>query len=521
MITRTDRARRKATAVEPDHPANAKRQEGQERQERQGQPESHSRPESQGQPEQPEARGRQGVQLLALALGFVMATLDVTIINVAGPQLRTGLDLSLAGLTWVVDGYVLVFASLLLLAGSLAGRFGARRVYLTGLGLFTAASLVCAVAPVAAVLVAGRLAQGAGAALFMPSSLTLLMNAFPGGPQRARVLGVWSAIVSTAAGVGPAVGGLLVGGLGWRSIFLINLPVGLAALVLARRYVAPLPGRAVPLGAGGHALGLVALAALAYGLIQGPETGWDAAPVLAAFAVALLAGAAFAVRERAPGTTARVLPGELFANAHFSTANAVGFLFNLGCYGGMFMLGLFLQNARGASPLEAGLQLLPTQMVFLLGNILYARLGHRVGNRAALAGSLLYSAAGTIALALVLSPDLPYWVLAVVLGAFNTGLGVASPAMTGALMDAAGREHAGIASATLNANRQIGTLVGIAVMGAVLAGAGGWYAGAVASFALTGGSYAAAALLAWFGLRPPRAGRAVHTSGPAARTLPG
>ncbi|MFK4271545.1 MFS transporter [Streptomyces milbemycinicus] len=464
---------------------------------------------------------RQGVQLLALALGFVMATLDVTIINVAGPELRSGLELSLSGLTWVVDGYVLVFASLLLLAGSLAGRFGARRIYLVGLGLFTAASLVCAVAPVAGVLVAGRLAQGAGAALFMPSSLTLLMNAFPGGPERTRVLGLWSAIVSTAAGVGPAVGGLLVGGLGWRSIFLVNLPVGLAALALARRYVAPLPGRAMPLGAAGHALGLVALAALAYGLIQGPETGWSAAPVLAAFTLALLAGAAFAVRERAAGTTARVLPGALFANAHFSTANAVGFLFNLGCYGAMFVLGLFLQNARGASPMEAGLQLLPTQLVFLLGNVLYAKVGHRVGNRTALAGALLYTAAGTVALAVVLSPELPYWALAVILGVFNTGLGVASPAMTGAIMDAAGREHASIGSATLNANRQIGTLVGIAAMGAVLAGAGGWYAGAAACFALAGGAYAAAALLAWFGLRAPRADGAVHVGGPAARTLPG
>jgi MFS transporter, DHA2 family, methylenomycin A resistance protein len=160
-------------------------------------------------------------------------------------------------------------------------------------------------------------------------------------------------------------------------------------------------------------------------------------------------------------------------------------------------------------------------MVFLLGNVLYARLGHRVGNRAALAGSLLYTAVGTIALALLLSPELPYWVLAVVLGAFNTGLGVASPAMTGALMDAAGREHANIASATLNANRQIGTLVGIAVMGAVLADAGGWYAGAAACFALAGGAYAAAAALAWFGLRAPRADEAVHAGGPAARTLPG
>ncbi|KUJ64731.1 MFS transporter [Streptomyces albus subsp. albus] len=428
-----------------------------------------------------------------------MATLDVTIVNVAGAKLRSGLDISLSGLTWVVDGYVLVFASLLLLAGSLARRFGARRIYLTGLALFTAASLLCAAAPTAGVLVAGRLLQGAGAALFMPSSLTLLLNAFPDERQRSRILGLWSAIVSTAAGLGPAIGGALVGGLGWRSIFLINLPIGIAGLLLARAVVAPVAGRPAPLGAAGHALGLVTLVALSFALIEGPETGWGSAQVLAAFALALLAGAAFAVRERT--AKVRVLPGALFADRAFSTANAVGFLFNIGCYGGMFMLGLFLQNARGADPMTAGLQLLPTQLVFLLGNILYARWGHRFGNRRALTASLLWSAAGTLALAFTVSPEMPYWVLALVLGAANTGLGIGSPAMTGALMTAAGREHADIASATLNANRQIGTLVGIAVMGAVLAAGGGWYAGAAASFGLTGAAYTAAALIAWFGLR--------------------
>ncbi|TGB14182.1 MFS transporter [Streptomyces palmae] len=428
-----------------------------------------------------------------------MATLDVTIVNVAGAKLRSGLDLSLSGLTWVVDGYVLVFASLLLLAGSLARRFGARRIYLAGLALFTAASLACAAAPTAAVLVAGRLLQGAGAALFMPSSLTLLLNAFPDERQRARVLGLWSAIVSTAAGLGPAVGGLLVGGLGWRSIFLINLPIGVAGLLLARAVIAPVAGRPAPLGAGGHVLGLLTLAALSFALIEGPETGWASTRVLAAFALALPAGAAFAIRERT--APVRILPGELFADRDFSSANAIGFLFNGGCYGAMFMLGLFLQNARGADPMTAGLQLLPTQLVFLLGNMLYARWGHRFGNRLALTAALLWAATGTLALALTVSPGMPYWVLAVVLGAANTGLGIGSPAMTSALMTAAGKEHADIAGATLNANRQIGTLVGVAVMGAVLA-SGGWYHGAAAAFGITAGTYAAAALLAWFGLRP-------------------
>ncbi|MGK5729596.1 MFS transporter [Streptomyces sp. URMC 124] len=453
-------------------------------------------------PAPPSPPARPGLGIFTLALGFVMASLDVTIINVAGPSLRAGLGLSLSGLTWVVSGYVLAFAALLLLAGSLAGRYGARRTYLAGLALFTAASLLAALAPGAGVLIAGRILQGAGAALFMPSSLTLLLAAFPGGRERARVLGLWSAIVSVAAGLGPAVGGLLVGAFGWRSVFLVNLPLGLLGLVLARRVTAPLPGRPGPLAAAGHALGLLALAALSYGLIEGPDLGWAAPRVLVPLAVAALAGAAFVVRERR--AAARVLPRALFSDARFPAANAIGFLFNFGLFGGLFMLGLFLQNARGASPVQAGLQMLPVQAVWLLGNVLYAKAGPRIGNRVILAVTLTVSAAGTLVLALTVSPGMPYWVLATVLATLNTGIGMASPAMTGATMESAGTEHSGIAGAALNANRQIGSLVGVAAVSAVLAATDGWYPGAAASFGLTAGAYAAAGLLAWLGLRTGR-----------------
>ncbi|MFI9719453.1 DHA2 family efflux MFS transporter permease subunit [Streptomyces sp. NPDC052396] len=445
------------------------------------------------------APARLGLQLPALALGFVMATLDTTIANVAGPSLRSGLGMSLSGLTWVMSGYVLAFASLLLLAGSLAGRHGARRVYLAGLGLFTAASVLCAAAPVAGVLVAARLLQGAGAALFMPSSLTLLLAAFPDSRERARVLGLWSAIVSTAAGVGPALGGALVGAFGWRSIFLINLPVGLAGLVLARRHVTEVPGRPGALGVGGHALGLLALAGLSYGLIQGPEAGWTSPVVLGSLAVAVLAAVAFGARERR--SAQRIVPAELIADSRFRAAGLIGFLFNFALYGGMFALALFFQQARGAGPVVAGLELLPAQLVWLVGNVLYSRLGRRLGNRTALTASLGLAAAGMLVLALTISPAMPYWVIAVLLAVINLGVGVASPAMTGALMEAAGPAHAGIAGASLNANRQIGSLVGIAVMSAVLSGTSGWYPGIAMVFALMTAAYAAGSLTGRLGLR--------------------
>ncbi|WP_407549807.1 MFS transporter [Streptomyces sp. Pv4-95] len=447
----------------------------------------------------PRTEPRGGAQLLVLALGFVMASLDTGIMNVAADDLRARLGLTMSGLTWVVDGYVLAFASLLMLAGSLAKRFGARRIYLVGLAVFTAASLLGAAAPGGAVLVAARVAQGAGAALFMPSSLSLLMHAFPEPGRRARILGVWSAIVSTSVGLAPTIGGLLVGTLGWRSIFLVNLPIGIAGLLLTRRFIAAVPARPSALGGAGHLLGLLTLGSLSYGLIEGPDKGWSDPWVLGAFAVTVLAGAGFAVRERSARHP--VLPVSLFADSSFSAANLVGFLFNFAFYGTLFVLGLFLQTARGATPVAAGLQMLPAVLVLPFGNILYARIGPRLGNRTALTASLGLSAAGYAVLVALLAPGLPYWAIAVVLAVANLGAGVSSPALTGVLMEAAGREHADIGSATLNANRQVGSLVGIAGMGAVLTAAGGGYEGAGLAFVLTAAALATAAAVALLGIR--------------------
>jgi DHA2 family methylenomycin A resistance protein-like MFS transporter len=314
-----------------------------------------------------------------------------------------------------------------------------------------------------------------------------------------RILGIWSAIVSTSVGLAPTLGGLLVGTLGWRSIFLINLPIGVAGLLLTRRVIAAVPARPSALGGSGHVLGLLALGSLSYALIEGPAEGWAAPAVLGALAVTLLAMAGFVVRERVARTP--ILPVALFADSRFSTANVVGFLFNFAFYGALFVLGLFLQTARGADPVTAGLQMLPAVLVIPFGNVLYARIGQRIGNRTALAASLALSAAGYVVLCRFLAPGLPYWAIAVILALTNVGSGVASPAMTGVLMEAAGREHADIGSATLNANRQVGSLVGIAGMGAVLTGAGGGYQGAAYAFALTALALAAAAVAAWLGVR--------------------
>lgn len=443
-----------------------------------------------------------GLTLTALATGFVMAALDVTVVNVAGADIGNQLDASLAQLTWIIDGYVLTFSALLILGGSLADRFGAKSVYLAGMAVFFAASLACALAPTAQALTAARFVQGAGAALFMPSSLSLLVFAFPDKRQRARMLGLWSAIVATAAGLGPTVGGLLVGAFGWRAIFLINLPIGLLGLVLTRRYIARAPRRDIPVTVPGHALWILALSAVSFALIEGPRLGWGSIAMLAAYTVFLFAAALLGVHERRAEQL--VMPWKLFRRNAFTGANLVGFLFNLALYGSMFMLALYLQHARGASAFQAGLALLPMTIWFPLGNLVYTRVSARFSNAALL--SVFLSIASAASLTMVsISAATPYWVLALAVSIANIGAGIISPAMTAALIDAAGTENANVAGAVLNANRQIGTLVGIAAMAVVLSTVTDWHHAAAVSFLVIGLTYlGAAACACWLIARAER-----------------
>ncbi|QKW39963.1 MFS transporter [Actinomadura sp. NAK00032] len=434
------------------------------------------------------------MKITALAAGFVMASLDTTVMQVAGATIQERLGASFSQLTWAVDGYVLTFAALLMLAGGLAGRVGARRVYMWGMAIFGVASLAAALAPGIEVLIGARLLQGAGAALFMPSSLALLVRAFPDARERTKVLGVWSAIVSTSMALGPTIGGIMVDAFGWPSIFLINLPIGIAGMLLTRRHIAMTEGGAQPLAVPGHAAVIVGLAAISFALIEGPQLGWTAPPVLAAVAAATLAAVLLIGRERR--TDNQVMPWTLFRGARFAGANAVGFLFNAAFYGSLFTIGLYVQHAHGASPLQAGLEILPLTVFIPVSNIAFARISGRVAAGPVLAVSFLVAGAASLAL-VTLSPSTPYWMLAVALGLAGIAGGFISPAMTAATVNAAGTRHANTAGSVLNANRQIGSLVGIASTGAVLAVAPGWTAGAALSFLLVGAAYIAGALIAW------------------------
>jgi DHA2 family methylenomycin A resistance protein-like MFS transporter len=286
--------------------------------------------------------------LVAVCLGYFMVILDTTIVNVAVPALRAGLHTDVADLEWVIDGYLFVLAALVLSGGALADRIVARRVFQIGLGVFVVASVICGVAPSVIVLIIARLVQGAGAAMSVPASLALLRAAFPDAPLRARAIGVWGAIAGVAAASGPILGGILVTAVSWRLVFFVNVPIGLAAMVLTARHVpAPDPHKR-NLDPVAQAVGVLALAALTAALIEGGSSGLTPL-VLTAGVVFLAATTAFIAIERRG--TDPMLPLGLFSDRSFSAGNAIGLLINLGFYGELFVFNLYLQQVLGYSAL--------------------------------------------------------------------------------------------------------------------------------------------------------------------------
>ncbi|WP_052663642.1 MFS transporter [Psychromicrobium lacuslunae] len=436
---------------------------------------------------------RNGLVLAALASGFVMASLDSTVVNVATVAIGDDFGSSISSLTWVVDSYVLSFAALLLLAGSLATSFGSRRLYLIGMCVFLAASIGCATAPNEGWLIAARALEGLGAALFMPSSLALLIGTFTNPGQRAKMLGLWSAMVAASAAIGPTVGGLLVSSASWRSIFLINIPVVLLGIFLTLKVIPATKGNAVAISPLGHLLLLCTVAAAAYLLIQGHSTGLTDGSALAAIAIFFGGGGLLILQQRR--SRAQLLPWRLFTRPGFAIPNIVGFLYSGSLYGSLYLMGIFFQEARHLSAFEAGLQLLPMTACFPLGNIIYTRIHHRVSNETIMMCCLLQAGVASLTL-LFVQAGTPYWHIALALGLANSGAGLVTAAMTAATVKAAGDEHANHAGAALNTNRQLGVLVGIAVVGLVLQLNSDWYQGFHGAIWLIAAGYLLASLCA-------------------------
>jgi MFS transporter, DHA2 family, methylenomycin A resistance protein len=428
--------------------------------------------------------------LIAICLGYFMVILDATVVNVALPALGRDLGGGVSSLQWVVDGYTLVFAGLLLSAGSLGDRLGGRRVFRGGLVLFTLASAACAAAPSVAVLVIARLAQGLGAALLVPSSLALLRAAYEDPRERARAVGIWGAVAGIAAASGPVIGGLLVSASSWRAVFLLNLPVGIGALLLAHRHV-PRGGdrNGAGLDPAGQLAGMAALTSLTLGLIEGGNSGWTSAPALVPLAAFVPLAAVFvALEQRAPDP---MLPLGLFRSRAFSSAGFVGLAINLGFYGQLFVLSLYFQHVRGWSALATGLALLPEGIFVALSSALSGRAMVRVGTRPPMLFGLTLGGAGLAALA-VAGRSTSYVLLVPALVAAGFGMAFTMPAATAAIIEAAPAERAGIASGVLNASRQAGGAIGVALLG-TLVGSGAFIPGLRAAMVTAGGAFLLAA----------------------------
>lgn len=434
--------------------------------------------------------------LLATSVSYALILLDTSIANVALPRIGQALAMPLAGLQWVMSAYTLAFASLLLTGGALGDRWGARRVYLAGLLAFTLASLVCGLAPNAALLIAARAAQGLGAALLVPAALKLIQQACPDPAQRARAIGLWVGIGGVAMAAGPLAGGALTEWLGWRSIFLLNLPLGLYGAAMAWRIPAT-PGTraAVRFDLPGQATAILALAGLIGVLIEGQALGWTSAPIVAGAAVALAAGIAF-LRIQARSAHA-MLPLTLFSNPLFAASTAVSMVSAFVFYGLFFVASLGFQDQRHWGPLQAGLAFLPMTVSVALASVASHRIARACGPILSMCVAFGLYAAGALGLLAAGSASYGYSVPALL--AIGLASGFISPAATAPALETVAPQRAGVAAAALNTARQAGAALGVAVFGSLLAALPPFAAGARAAL-LIAAALALGAGLAWAAL---------------------
>ncbi|MBC2866864.1 MFS transporter [Streptomyces mexicanus] len=403
--------------------------------------------------------------LAAVCLGFFMILLDGSALNIALPAIERDVHGSMAALQWVVTIYTIPLASVLLTAGSISDRWGARRLFVFSLAGFTAASLLCAVSPNLSVLVVARFLQGIAAGGLLPTTLTIIARTYPDPIERAKAITVWGATGGLALVAGPIGGGVLTELLGWRSIFLINVPVGLITLYLAQRYAAETLRRASRPDLPGQLTGIAALSAIVAYLIEGGSLGWASPLPLSLLALAAVAAAVFLVVEAR--TSHPMLPLAVFRRAAFSASIINGFAFQFGGYGMQFMLAIYLQQQWGLSAERTGLYFLPFSVAWVFGTIvLNRRLVHR-GPRFLLWTGALSSFIGAVLLLGV--DDQGTWPL-FVLGTALAGLGcgVFSPSLNAAALLAIDPAYAGLGSGVLNTARQVGMAMGVALLGSLI-----------------------------------------------------
>jgi len=444
--------------------------------------------------------------LAAMSLGFGVVQLDVTIVNVAVNSIGASFGGKVAALQWVVTAYTIAFAAFILSAGALGDRIGSKRVFMAGFAIFTLASLGCALAPTLPMLIGARTLQGLGAAVLVPNSLALLNHAYADDEARSRAVGTWAAGASIALTTGPLVGGGLIEAFGWRSIFLVNLPIGLAGLWLTWRYAKDTPknsARKVDLP--GQIIAVAVLGLLAAAFIEGGAIGWTGLWVLAGLAATLALTGVFVLQEQR--STQPMLPLGLFRDPTFSAASAAGLLLNIAFYGLIFVFSLYFQRVDRFSVLWTGMAFVPMTGACLVANLFAARVSARVGVRTTIfAGLALMSVASLLMLRI--DKDMGYgWLLApfLILGA---GLGLVVPPLTSALLGSVDKARSGIASGVLNASRQTGSVLGVSLFGSFLVGAEAMVQGVRIALAISAGLLLTACAVVLVGIGRKKHGRA-------------
>ena len=447
-------------------------------------PAAHSLPAASALPAAPDPRRWAILAICCLSL-FVVGV-DTTAVNVALPSIRADLDASVAQLQWVVDAYTLVLASLLLLAGSSADRLGRARVFRLGLALFTLGSLLCSLAPSAPLLIAARALQAIGGSMLNPVAMSIVRNTFTDARERAQAIGIWGSTMGVSMALGPVLGGLLVESVDWRAIFWVNIPVGIAAIVLTARYVPESrAARARRFDPPGQLLVIALLGTLTYAIIEAPSHGWGSGESIALFAVAALTAALLIgseLRRRDP-----LIEVRFFRSAPFAGATAIAIAAFAAMGGFLFLNTLYLQEGRGLTPLEAGLWTLPMAALTVVSSPLSGRLVGRLGTRPSLVvGGAAMALSGLLLTDLSPSTSIAHLFAAYVL--FGLGFGALNPPITDTAVSGMPADQAGVAAAVASTSRQVGMSLGVAVVGAVAVPAG----------ALAGGSGGEIAAIGWW-----------------------
>jgi EmrB/QacA subfamily drug resistance transporter len=441
----------------------------------------------------PEAKSRAVWAIVVTGLALFMASLDNLVVSTALPVIRVNLHAGLSGLEWTVNAYTLTFAVLLLSAAAIGERFGRRRIFVLGIAVFTAASAVAALAPSISVLILARAVQGAGGAMIMPLSLTLLSAAVP--PERRNVaLGIWGAIGGGAVALGPLVGGAVTSGWSWQYIFWLNVPIGIVLIPLAWWKLSESRGIASRLDLVGVGLVSAGLFGVVLGLVRGNSHGWTSTSVLASFVVGAAALAGFVAWELR--SSHPMLDIRLFRHRGFASVNVTAMLFSFGMFGSIFFLTQFLQTVQGLSPLAAGVRVLPwTAMPMLLAPVV-GTLAERWGAKPLVVAGLTLQATGLAWLAHVTAPTTPYADLVVPFIICGIGMTLFFVPLASLVLSAVPKSLEGVASGANSAFRELGGVLGIAVLGSIFSSNGGYASGQDYVSGLTPAVYAGAAVVA-------------------------